>query len=451
MVAATQTTTQQPRKITWAEIELSAAKKRTIQDVESGGPAYLVIHNKVYDVGQDTGFLAAHPGGAVVISQIGKDGSGAFEVFHTANAEAIMSEYYVGDLAEAEPTTELTKDIDQLRDTLIKSGAFESSKLYYLGKLIQLLSIVGLSFAIIAKWGTTSTLAVFVAGAILALFWQQSGWLAHDVLHHQLFKNRNYNNALGFVLGNVFQGFSVHWWKNKHCTHHSVPNVHLEDPDIDTMPFLAWSEHALELFTDMKDSDVAHFMVAYQPILYFPILAAARLAWAVSSLKYVFKGLVRDPTYALAEKATLILHWAIYLAATFTFCSPLRGLLYIFVSQTFCGILLAIVFSVNHNGMPVFTRKAASKVNFYELQIVTGRDVISTPFSDWFTGGLNYQIEHHMFPTLPRHQFHKAQPLVESLCKKHGIVYHKTTLWTGVVEIVQRLASISRLASKVRA
>ncbi|KAJ1558841.1 hypothetical protein HK405_012871, partial [Cladochytrium tenue] len=441
------------RTFTWAEIEKSAAgKKHTIEAVESSGPAYVVIHNRVYDFGESTGFLRWHPGGAVALSLLGQDASGAFDVFHTDNAESIMSNYYVGDLAadEVAKPSEFFEDVTKLRATLEEIGAFKSSKLYYAFKLASNVAIAGLSLWMLAKWGTTSTLAVVAAGLLMALFWQQCGWLAHDALHHQVFKDRRLNDAFGFLVGNVMLGFSVNWWKNKHCTHHAMPNVHDVDPDIDTMPYLAWSEHALELFTDMKDTDVARFLVAYQPVLYFPILALARLAWCYASIMYSVQGHVLDPNTAIVELTTLALHWVAYLGTAFLFCTPLRALLYLFVSQTACGVFLAVVFSVNHNGMPVYTSKAASKIDFYKLQVLTGRDVTPTPANDWFTGGLNYQIEHHMFPSLPRHKFHVVRPLVESLCRKHGVPYHSTSLWNGLGEIVARLASISRAASKLR-
>ncbi|KAJ3197362.1 hypothetical protein HK101_004238 [Irineochytrium annulatum] len=420
-----------PTKLfSWREIEASAFKKTTIADVEKGGPAYIVIHGKVYNVGGN--FLRWHPGGAVAISQLGKDASGAFEVFHSPSSHAVLSQYYVGDLdpAEALPVNGFAMELETLKATIKKMGVYKSNKFYYLFKICSTLSILSFAIFVLLQFPNNS-FAVITSAIVLALFWQQCGWLAHDFLHHQVFEFRPYNDAFGYFLGNVAQGFSVHWWKNKHSTHHSVPNVHLGDPDIDTMPYLAWSEHALEFFSDLKDADVARFMVAYQPILYFPILAFARLAWAFGSIEYVTSGKVLNANSTLVEKVTLGIHWTWYLSVAFFLCTPLRALLFIFVSQTAAGVLLALVFSVNHSGMPVYSGKNASKINFYELQIVTGRDVMSSPLVDWFTGGLNFQIEHHMFPTIPRHQFYRVQPLVEALCKKHNVPYHRTSFWTA--------------------
>ncbi|KAJ1564672.1 hypothetical protein HK405_014260, partial [Cladochytrium tenue] len=119
-------------------------------------------------------------------------------------------------------------------------------------------------------------------------------------------------------------GFSVNLWKNKHCTHHAIPNVHDVNPDP------AWSEHALELFIDMKNMDVARFLVAYQPVLYFSILAQARLAWCYAAIMYSVQSRVLDLNTAIVELTTLALHWVVYLGTAFLFCTPLRALLYLF-------------------------------------------------------------------------------------------------------------------------
>ncbi|KAJ3115603.1 hypothetical protein HDU96_000360 [Phlyctochytrium bullatum] len=392
------------RKYTWKDIEaINAEEPRTQQ--------LLVIKGKVYDIGGD--FVKWHPGGRVALSQVGRDATGAFEAFHTENAESILSNHYAGDLDPSESIlSEFERDVEQLHQTLEELGVFKSSKFYYGFKLLTNVSILVLSVFILCTWPGNS-LAVITSACVLALFWQQCGWLAHDFLHHQVFTNRAINDGFGYLVGNVAQGFSVAWWKDKHCTHHSLPNVHQQDPDIDTMPYLAWSEHALELFVDMKDSDVARFLVANQPVLYFPILAFARMAWAFASILFVSKEELPAQKFVV-EAGTLFLHWTWYLGLAFS------------------------------NGMPVFSQKTSSRVGFHELQVVTGRDVASTPLVDWFTGGLNFQIEHHLFPALPRHQFHRVQPLVESLCKKHGIPYHRTSFWVGLSEVIARLSSISK-------
>ncbi|KAI8806760.1 fatty acid desaturase-domain-containing protein [Cladochytrium replicatum] len=460
------------RKFTWAEIEGSVGKTLSMTSVSKGGPAYTVIHGKVYDLSGD--FLAWHPGSAVALSQLGKDASGAFEVFHSSAAYEVLGNYYVGDLAEGEvrKPNAFAEDVQELRAALDKMNIYESSLLYYSLKVLSNIAMMTASLAILFRYGN-SPFAVILSGVIMAVFFQQSGWLAHDFLHHQVFKNRTLNTLSGYIIGNLWQGFSVTWWKVKHSTHHSTPNIHTEDPDISTMPILAWSEHALELFNDIPDDKLAHFMIENQNVLFFPILAFARLSWCWGSIKTVLpvaaKQLMIPDRALLIERITLALHWVWYLGAAFGATGSIGlALLWITVSQTVCGLLLAFVFVLNHvsdwicnvlgllmfmgrfskNGMPIFTVEESKDYGFYELQVVTGRDVKPTWFSDWFTGGLNYQIEHHMFPNIPRHNFHKVAPLVESLCRKHGVVYHRTGMLSGMSEVIGRLANVAQVARK---
>ncbi|KAJ3125862.1 hypothetical protein HK098_008175 [Nowakowskiella sp. JEL0407] len=439
-----------PRQMTWAEVEQSVPKNgATMNTVSNGEPVYIVINNKVYDLSGD--FFGWHPGGAVALSQLGKDATGAFDEFHSETAHNVMSKYYVGDLIEGEikKPNAFAEDIAKLKDVVEQMNVYDTDFVYYFFKVASTFALLWASLTILWYYGS-STWGVVLSGSVLALFWQQSGWLAHDFLHHQVFTDRKYNNYVGYVVGNLAQGFSVLWWKNKHCTHHSTPNIHVVDPDISTMPFLAWSEHALELFNDLPDDAMARFLVTNQKIIYFPLLMLARLSWAQQSAMTIMpekaKELMADEDSLLIERVMLVLHWVWYLGVAFAWLTPAHAFLWFAVSQFGCGLLLALVFSLNHNGMPVFTNEESKSMDFYELQIVTGRDVKSSVLTDWFTGGLNYQIEHHMFPTIPRHNLGKISGLVESLCKKHGVVYHKTSFGDGLGEVLGRLQNIARKA-----
>ncbi|KAH6600132.1 hypothetical protein BASA50_002524 [Batrachochytrium salamandrivorans] len=414
-------------------------------------PAYIVIKNKVYDIGGS--FSSWHPGGNVALSQVGYDASGAFEAFHGPKAAALLIKYHVGDLAPSEiiQPTAFLKEVHKLRTTIKQKGWEKASPLFYAWKLVTNFSILATSLFLLALY-SRNFVALVVSSSLLALFWQQSGWLAHDFLHHQVFKTRAYNNAMGYFIGNVCQGFSVAWWKDKHCTHHSATNIHDRDPDIDTMPYLAWSEHALEGFAEIDDQQVAEFLVQNQPILYFPLLTFARVMWALQSFVWTTQPAAERtfPTLPMIERICLFIHYSWLFGSAFCFATPLRGFLWILLGQLFCGVFLASVFSLNHNGMPVYSTADAQKMEFYEISIRTGRNVEPTHFNNWFTGGLNYQIEHHMFPTVPRHNLHLVAPIVQDICKRNSIPYHSTGFMAGMGEVVGRLGSIARLAAKLQ-
>lgn len=82
--------------------------------------------------------------------------------------------------------------------------------------------------------------------------------------------------------------------------------------------------------------------------------------------------------------------------------------------------------------------------DFVSAQVVSTRDIAYTVFVDWFMGGLNYQIEHHLFPTMPRHNLRKIQKDVMDLCRKHNLDYEECSMPIGTKRVVQRLADVSK-------
>lgn len=151
---------------------------------------------------------------------------------------------------------------------------------------------------------------------------------------------------------------------------------------------------------------------------------------------------------ATVETSGIALHCIWQFGLPFLWLSPSRAFAYFILSQGLGSILLASVFVLNHNGRAVLNKDTMKAKDFYELQIFTSRNVQSTPFLDWFTGGLNYQIEHHLFPTLPRHNFHLVAPLVQEVCARHHVHYHKTTLGQGMIEVLERLRRVGDLVGK---
>lgn len=438
------------RKISWQEVRAHGTYDN----------AWVVIHHKVYDISKWEG----HPGGKVMLSQAGEDATDSFAVFHPTAAYKLLDQFYIGDvdestfdgadaptdaqIAERKKVQEFIGAYRRLRIKVKGMGLYDASLLWYAWKILSTFGICLASVAI-CYFGN-STPVYLLAACVMGLFWQQSGWLAHDVLHHQVWDTHYYGNAVGVVVGNVWQGFSCQWWKNKHNFHHAVPNLvgdvktlYLGDPDIDTMPLLAWSK---QMAKQALDSPIGPFMIRHQAVFYFPLLLLARFSWLMQSYMYVFNQFAfgrYDPVdFPTGEKIGLIVHYA-WMAALpyFTGMTLAQGVMYHVAAQMFCGLLLALVFSIGHNGMSVYERE--SKPDFWKLQVTTTRNITPGLFMDWFTGGLNYQIDHHLFPLMPRHNLCKVNPLIKSLCKQYDIPFHETDFVTGLSEVVDQLAEIS--------
>jgi fatty acid desaturase len=147
------------------------------------------------------------------------------------------------------------------------------------------------------------------------------------------------------------------------------------------------------------DRFLAKHILPYQTRYYFFILGLARFSWAIQSLFYSFENetLNKSKILSWCERLFLVAHWVFFTAVTIAWTSTWKEVVLFFVaSQLTTGYLLAIVFAMNHNGMPVLTPEEATNMEFYEIQVVTGRDVSCSAVGDWIFGGLNYQIEHHV-------------------------------------------------------
>lgn len=406
-----------------------------------------------------------YTGGSVIFTHAGDDCTDVFAAFHPASAQKLLEKFEIGDLDESvipsglfanklkpEDQKRFEKAYRELRAKLQAAGLFTASYPYYAYKVLSNLLILWVA----SELATSSNFLVNMAGAILlGLFWQQCGWLAHDFLHHQVFKTRALGDLMGIVVGNVFQGFSVHWWKTKHNSHHAVPNLEAStpessdgDPDIDTMPLLAWT---LRMAEGAKDSAFRRGMIQWQAFYFFPVLLFARMAWAHQSWVFVFGGYGQHSVkgadadreriqYPALEKLGLLLHYA-GLFYILNHMPLFTAIAYLLVAQTSCGLFLAIVFSLGHNGMAVYP--ANERPDFWKLQVTTTRNVTSTPFVDWFCGGLQYQVDHHLFPMIPRHNLKKVHALVESFCKEHKVTYHETDMMTGTVEVLSHLTHVA--------
>lgn len=183
------------KKITWKEVK----EHCTPSD------AWIVYNNKVYDVSN----WHEHPGGAVIFTHAGDDMTDIFAAFHAAGSQNMMKKFYVGDLVK-ESTGKDPKQVAfeqgyrDLRSKLVMMGMFKSSSLFYAYKCLFNLGMWSMAMAMM--YFSDSTAVHFGAVILMGLFFQQCGWLAHDFLHHQVFRNRRYGDYGGVFWGNVMQG-----------------------------------------------------------------------------------------------------------------------------------------------------------------------------------------------------------------------------------------------------
>eukprot|EP00210_Caulerpa_lentillifera_P004216 g4021.t1 len=402
---------------------------------------WIIIKDKVYDV---TDFSHVHPGGSIILTQGGRNATDVFTSFHAASSWSLLNKYYIGDLVtEKKQSPELIEDFRRLRIELRKKGLFKANRMFYIKTLLLNLSILLTAIAILTGGGESdiSMSQLMISAFLLALFFQQSGWLAHDFLHHQVFFNRKWNTVCGLIIGNFFQGFSVDWWKNKHNTHHAVTNEidgshSAVDPDIDTLPLIAWS---LDMLKTVKNPS-ERLLIKYQQYLFFPVLLFARFSWAQQSFTHALSNFLTNKDHC--EFGLLLMHYLWHFGIAFFTLSFTKAVLFLLICQAISGFLLGFAFVQSHNGMEVH----GQNMDFVTSQVISTRNITYSPFVNFFMGGLNFQIEHHLFPTMPRHNLKEAQIGVRKLCEKHDLPYEECSMALGTKRVIQRLVEIARHA-----
>jgi fatty acid desaturase len=276
-----------------------------------------------------------------------------------------------------------------------------------------------------------SVWATVLAAALLGFVSGQLGFQLHDSGHRQMFRSRRVNTVIGIVTGDGLLGVSHGWWVDKHNRHHGNPNNQDLDPDID-VGVIAYSEEQA-----MAKTGVSRWIVRHQAGLFFLLLFGLGWTMHVASVRFIVKTKER---LRWVEVATLCVHALAFPALLVLMVGPWRALLAIVVQRCVAGFYLASVFAPNHKGMPQI--EPGQELDFLRSQVLTARNVKSNPVTDLLYGSLNYQIEHHLFPTMPRCNIRRAHKIVRAYCAELGVPYHETSIYRSYQEILSFLHEV---------
>jgi fatty acid desaturase len=326
------------------------------------------------------------------------------------------------------PRTGRWSQYTQLSRQIKQAGLLDRRHGYYTAKLILNLVLLAGGAAFVAVEDSWWQL---VTAAYLAVVFTQIAFVGHDAGHRQIFRSRRANNLIGLVHANLLVGISFGWWVPKHDRHHSNPNHEDLDPDIGIA--------ALAFTADQATSKhgLVRLIARYQAYLFFPLLLLEAAQLHLASAKAVLQGRSRA---TVVEALLLLIHVAGYVSALVLVLSPLRAVLFLLIQQGLFGLYLGCSFAPNHKGMPTLSQ--ADELDFFRSQVLTSRNVRGSRVVDFLLGGLNYQIEHHLFPNMPRPNLRRAQPLVRGFCSQHGIPYTEATMFGSYAEALRHLHTV---------
>jgi fatty acid desaturase len=318
----------------------------------------------------------------------------------------------------------------QLSRQIKHAGLLERRHGWYAARIginLLLLAAGWAAFAILGEsWWQLLT------AAYLAVVFTQLAFLGHDAGHRQIFRSRRANDLAGLLHANLLTGISFGWWVPKHNAHHTNPNHEDLDPDI--------SITALAFTPDQASSKhgLVRMIARYQGWLFFPLLLLEAAHLHLASAKAIIRG--GHSRANLVEGLLLLIHVAAYLAALLVVLSPLQAVVFLAVQQGLFGLYLGCSFAPNHKGMPTLTQ--ADELDFLRRQVLTSRNVAGSRPVDFVLGGLNYQIEHHLFPNMPRPNLRRAQPLVRAFCHQHGLPYTEASLFGSYAGAIRHLHTV---------
>ncbi|MDA0564149.1 acyl-CoA desaturase [Streptomonospora sp. S1-112] len=299
-----------------------------------------------------------------------------------------------------------------------------------IGVNLVLLAAGWIAFALIGpSWWQLLVAAYF------AVAFTQSAFIGHDAGHQQVSNSKRVNDLIGRLYGNLLTGIDYGWWVSKHNRHHAHPNHVDRDPDIDGNAIAFTREQA------QARRGVGVLLARSQAWLFFPMLLLEGLHLHYASVRSLFDrtGSARGGA-RLLHGALLLTHFVGYLGAVLLVLTPLQAVCFIAVHQGLFGLYMGCAFAPNHKGMPIIAK--GDKVDFLRRQVLTSRNIRGGRFTDILLGGLNYQVEHHLFPSMPRSALPRVQPLVRAFCAQHGIAYHETSLLDSYAQVLRHLHTV---------
>ena len=307
------------------------------------------------------------------------------------------------------------------------AGLMERRYGYYWTKASIMALAVGGAVAGFVLLGD-SWFQLLIAGA-LALLATQVAFLAHDASHRQVFVSAARNEWASLLLANLVSGMSSQWWVRKHTKHHSGPNQVGKDPDVDSS-VLAFHPDAAT-----RRGPVGRWLAARQGWFFFPLLLLEGVNLHAHSVRSLCARTHVKRRWVEITFVTVRLVG--YLGAVVWMLPPGKAAAFLGIQLGLFGVYMGCSFAPNHKGMPMPPRGA--KVDFLRRQVLMSRNITGGRFTSFVFGGLNHQVEHHLFPSMPRPNLARARAVVKPFCEQKGVVYTETTVWASYAIVVRYL------------
>jgi fatty acid desaturase len=324
-----------------------------------------------------------------------------------------------------------------LLEEVKKAGLLKKTPAFYVKRLVGI-TVISLALwaavYFIAQSGSSLIALIAIPTMIfMGIMAAQYAFIAHESAHRQVFHSNKLNDFVGLILANLMAGLSYGFWMRKHNRHHAKPNQVEGDPDIN-IRVLAF-----------RPQDVAakpmpeRFITKHQGKLFPFLLLFTGFDLLLDSFVSVMRKDKRRKK-RFTEFALMVIRQSTPIIVLLLLFPPLyAGVLWLLMMMSF-GLFMGGAFAPNHKGMPLVPKD--SKINFFQRQVLTSRNIKSTWLTDNLMGGLNFQVEHHLFPSMSRPHLKEAHKIVTRYCNENGIPFKETGLFESYGIVIRYLDKV---------
>ncbi|OXA45979.1 Fatty acid desaturase 2 [Folsomia candida] len=390
----------------------------------------ILYEGHYYDV---TKFIKKHPGGSIIEYYVehGQDATHAVQQFHQRFSDKVR---VILQSFTKRPATDiqvvlgaeklkrhraLTEDFKTLYLELEKEGMFKPSYVHNIYRILEFMAIGYLGYLLLFS---ESYPIKFLGCLLLALAQGRTGWMMHEAGHFSLTGIPRVDRVLHAIICGVGAGMSSSCWAKGHNRHHAMPQRLHRDIDLDTLPLIAYN------VAIVGEREKGSFLLRNQIYFYLTIdTLLGALGWQL----YLHpKHVIKHRHYLQA--ISLLGHYYLLLYH----CGFFPWL----ISTWALSIIMFVNFGLSHTFLPL----SEEITHWVEYSLLHTADVEQRPWCDWWMGYLNYQIEHHLFPTMPHFRQPQIKDRVRALAAKHGLQYYVFSYKEALKRLFQNLRDVSQ-------
>lgn len=332
------------------------------------------------------------------------------------------------------PSAEGTARYAQLRKDVIEAGILDRDYPSYSVLIAAILAGMALSLFFVIRLPLSAPLVLWAA--LFAFFGVQACGIVHDAGHRTILRSDTLNDIVGDAFA-LLLAMGYRSWRLQHNAHHAHTNVVGEDPDLD-IPL-----HAFTLRQFQRQRGIWRYARRHQAVLFLPMRVFVVVSRRLAEVEYLRTQRV---TASLVIKAMLlVLGIGVWFLAPLLLFPLAKAVVVLLIVHVGMGFYLSNVFAPNHKGMPQLSNDA--RPSFLEQQITTSRNITPGWLTDVLYLGLNYQIEHHLFPNCPRNKLKRITPFIREICRETGLTYTQTGILASNKIILRELNRVATLRS----